>query len=113
MKVLIHKHKGKWRIYLNGSFTEDEEVRLKEVDFFIIPELQRRSRDSGEKIPHAFACGYIIPELPLTIDQDKGLLFDYRVNEKDHFFLLESEDKVTSAQYVILGKTENKLFEPK
>jgi hypothetical protein len=108
--VIVHKHKGKWRVYENGAYTEHEEVFLKDVNFFVVPELQAQVRKTGEKVPHAFAVGEKINGDEANPTDSKWGKFDYDVFKNDTFVLIESGEPIYNARYVWLGKKINLIL---
>ena len=100
--VIAHKHKGKWRIYKDGAYTEHDEVFLENVSFIIIPELQKKSRETKERIPHAFAHGVQIESRNIPETEWKN--FGYDVFTQDTFVLTETNKPVFTAKYIHLGK---------
>ena len=105
--VLVHKNKGKWRVYKNGMYTEHDEVFLQDVSFIIIPELQKESRETQKRIPHAYASGIQINFEDTTEIDWKN--FGYDVFTQDNFTLTDTNEPVFSAKHIWLGKNENKI----
>jgi hypothetical protein len=112
MNVLVHKSKGKWRVYADGTYTEHDEVFLKNVSFFVIPELQIQVRETKKKVPHAYAQGellistdvsHLITTYSFPIHPDQWQEFDYDVFTQDSFTITEGNMLVSRAAYVYLG----------
>ena len=106
--VIVHKHKGKWRIYKNGAYTEHDEVFLKNVSFIIIPELQKKSQETKERIPHAYAHGIQIESK--DISETKWQNFEYDVFTQDTFVINKTQQPIYSGRYIHLGKNEARII---
>lgn len=112
LKALVHRHRGKIRVFMNGKSSEQDEVILEDVEFFIIPELQQESREQKTRIPHAFAVGYI---KNLTKQDEEEMTwedFDYDVFKNNNFILVKSGTEIKSGKYVHLKEGLSKICAP-
>ncbi len=110
MKVLVHKSKGKWRVYVGNTYTEHDEVYLKDVSFFVIPDFQETIRETQSRVPHAFAFGELTEKQNVASENPEWKAFNYDVFKNDTFTLLTTNEPVTTAQFVWLGPKDNYLL---